>query len=308
MDETLQKRRYHSPQRQQQAELTRRKILDAARRLFATQGYAATTLPAIAREAGVSPPTVTAVFGTKARLLSDLINLMVRGDTESPPLVHRPWWQAMLAEPDPQRQLTLHATNVRHIHERSADVAEIVRGAATADPEIAAMLHQLADGRLRDARMVAQSLAEKQALAPKVTVERAADLLWALCSHDLYRMLVVEQHWPPQDYEQLAGWVAHPLCLRSPWYQLITRQRFTSRSLSAPSASVYRCWRFSTLFALYSQVLFAGVRSCSPSWLSVWLSRTTNITFALGHSYQYISGYRCWKIRTLVASIVRLCS
>ena len=137
---------------------------------------------------------------------------MVRGDAESPPLAERPWWQAMLAEPDPRRQLTLHATNVRRIHERSADVAEIVRGAATADPEIASMLRELAEGRLRDARMVAQSLAEKQALAGMCPVERAADLLWALCSHDLYRMLVVEQHWPPEDYEQwLASSLIHSL-------------------------------------------------------------------------------------------------
>jgi hypothetical protein len=56
--------------------------------------------------------------------------------------------------------------------------------------------------------MVAQSLDKKQALAAEVTVERAADLLWALCSHDLYRMLVVEQHWPPEDYER---WLASSL-------------------------------------------------------------------------------------------------
>lgn len=212
MDDTLRKRPYHSPQRQLQAELTRRRLLEAARRLFAAQGYAATTLPAIAREAEVSPPTVTAVFGTKARLLSALINLMVRGDAESPPLTQRPWWQAMLSEPDPRRQLTLHATNVRQIHERSADVAEIVRGAATADPEIAAMLQELAGGRLTDARTVAQTLATKRALAAGVTVERATDLLWALCSHDLYRMLVVEQHWPPEDYERwLASSLIHSL-------------------------------------------------------------------------------------------------
>ena len=219
MDETLKKRRYHSPQRQQQAQLTRRKLLDAARRLFSAQGYAATTLPAIAREAEVSPPTVTAVFGTKARLLSDLVSLMVRGDAEPSPLAERPWWQAMLSEPDPRAQLTLHATNVRHIHERSADVAEIVRGAASADPEIASMLRQLAVGRLTDARMVAESLDEKHALASDVSVDRAADLLWALCSHDLYRMLVVEQHWPPEDYEH---WLALSL-IHSVLDQRVTR-------------------------------------------------------------------------------------
>ena len=212
MEETRPKRRYHSPQRQQQAEDTRRKVLDAARRLFAAQGYAATTLPHIAREAGVSQPTITAVFGTKAQLLSQLIQLAVRGDAESPPLTERPWWQAMLSEPDPRQQLALHAANVRRIHERSADVAEIVRGAAAADPEIASMLRELAEGRLRDAQLVAQSLDEKQALAGTVGREQAADLLWSLCSHDLYRMLVVERHWPPEQYEQwLASSLIHSL-------------------------------------------------------------------------------------------------
>lgn len=212
MDEPLHKRRYHSPQRQQQAQLTRSKLLEAARRLFAAQGYVATTLPAIARAANVSPPTVTAVFGTKAGLLTELINLRVRGDAEAPPLAERSWWQAMLSEPDPRRQLVLHATNIRHIHERSADVAEIVRGAATAAPEIAAVLRQLASARLMDAQMVARSLDEKRALAADVTVERAADLLWALCSHDLYRMLVIAQHWPPEDYERwLASSLIHAL-------------------------------------------------------------------------------------------------
>lgn len=212
MDDTQRKRRYHSPQRQRQAQLTRSKLLDAARRLFAAHGYAATTLPAIAREAEVSPPTITAVFGTKAQLLRELIQFTVWGDAEPPPLTRRPWWQAMLSEPHPQQQLILHATNVRRIHERSADIAEIVRGAATADPEIASILRQLADGRLADAQMVAQSLEEKQALAANVTVKQAADLLWALCSHDLYRMLVVEQHWPPHLYEQwLASSLIHAL-------------------------------------------------------------------------------------------------
>jgi TetR/AcrR family transcriptional regulator, regulator of autoinduction and epiphytic fitness len=212
MSASEKKRPYHSPQRQQQAQLTRRKLLVAARRLFAMQGYAATTLPAIAREAGVSAPTVTAVFGTKAGLLDALINLEVRGDAESPPLTERAWWQAMLSEPDPRRQLALHAVNVRHIHQRSADVAEIVRGAATADPEIAALLRQRADGRLDDARMVAQSLYDKGALAPGVTLQWATDVLWAMSSHDTYWMLVRERGWPAEEYERwLASSLIHSL-------------------------------------------------------------------------------------------------
>jgi AcrR family transcriptional regulator len=211
-DGTSARRRYHSPQRQLQAELTRRKLLDAARRLFAVNGYAATTLPAVAREAGVSAPTITAIFGTKAGLLTALVQLVVGGDEEPAPLVERPWWQAMLAEPDARRQLAVFAANGRQIHERSADVAAIMQGAATADPEIAAMLRQLAEGRLRDAQTVAASLAKKGALASEVSVEEAADIIWALGSHDLYRMFVIERGWVPLQYEQwLAASLMHAL-------------------------------------------------------------------------------------------------
>jgi AcrR family transcriptional regulator len=211
-DEAPAKRRYHSPQRQLQAEWTRHKLLEAARRLFAVNGYAATPLPAIAREAGVSAPTITAIFGTKVGLLTALVQLVVGGDEEPVPLVERPWWQAMLAEPDARRLLAVFAAHGRQIHERSADVAEIMQGAATADPEIAAMLRQLAEGRFRDAKTVATALAEKGALASEVTVEQAADIIWALGSHDLYRMFVIDRGWLSQQYEQwLAASLIHDL-------------------------------------------------------------------------------------------------
>jgi len=188
--------------------LTRNQIVEAARRLFATRGYAATTLPAIAREAGVSAPTVTAVFGTKAALLEALINLGVRGDAAPAPLVERPWWREMLEEADPRRQLRLHAANVRRIQESSADIAEIVRGAATADPEIAAVLKQRHRQRFEDTQLVAQSLGRKRALAPGVTVAKAGDLVWALSGAEVYRMLVVERGWSPDEYEE---WLAAAL-------------------------------------------------------------------------------------------------
>lgn len=205
MAESETKRRYHSPQRQEQAQLTRRKILETARHLFAERGYAATTLSAIAREAGVAMPTVTAVFGTKPRLVEALINLVVRGDVGSAPMVQRSWWQEMLEEPDPRRQLRLQASISRRIQERSADLHQIMRGAATADPEIAAMLRQRHGGRLEDLRMVADSLVAKGALAPHVTADEAADMLWALCSPEMYQLLVTERGWTPDRYEKWLG-------------------------------------------------------------------------------------------------------
>ncbi len=216
MNESEKRRRYHSPRRQQQAEATRREILEAAHRLFADRGYVATTLPAIAQEAGVSAPTVTAAFGTKLAILDALIRVEVRGDEAPTPLAARPYWQEMLREPDPVGQLRLCATNLRHIHEKTTDFFEIVRGAATAEPEIAALRRSLSSQRFEDKHLLAQSLGSKQALRPNLTVVQATDLLWTIGSADVYQMLVVDRGWVPKQYEEwLASALVHSLLGRN---------------------------------------------------------------------------------------------
>jgi AcrR family transcriptional regulator len=202
------KRTYRSPRRQRQAQATRRTILEAANRLFLEHGYAATTLTMCAHAAGVSLPTVTSIFGTKLGLLDAVIKLGVREiDTEAP-LAERPVWRDMLAELDPAEQLRKFAAIGRQIHERTTDIAEIVRGAATADPDIAALRRKMTASRLQDNRLVAESLARKNALGAGWTAERAADVFWVLGSSDLYRMLVVDRNWSPDQYER---WLASAL-------------------------------------------------------------------------------------------------
>jgi AcrR family transcriptional regulator len=225
MSETPPKRTYHSPHRQAQAAATRQRILAAAERLFVEHGFPATTLAAIAREARVALPTVTAAFGTKLALLNALIATTVRGDEAPIPLPDRDWWRAALDEPDPQQLCRHVAANARRIHERTTDIFEIVRGAAAADPEMARLRRELAVGRLRDCRLVADALTSRGALRPDVTVEQAADLIWTFGSAELYRMLVAERGWSPGQYEQwlattliesvLAAWVSvDPMSLR----------------------------------------------------------------------------------------------
>ena len=198
-------RPYNSLRRREQAEATRQKIIEAARRLFVAHGYVATTLPVIAQEAGVSMPTITAVFGTKYALLEALITTTVRGDNAPAPLTDRSWWQEMLREGNAVQQLTLYGENIGNIHERTTDIFEIVRGAATADADLAALQRSLTTARLADVSMVAQSLAEKDALRRDITVERATDILWALGSADIYRMLVVDRGWSSTEYRAWLG-------------------------------------------------------------------------------------------------------
>jgi AcrR family transcriptional regulator len=202
MDQSAKKRSYNSPRRQEQARETRQRILEAAQRLFLSEGYVAATLPAVAREAGVSPATITVAFGTKLALLNALVRSEVRGDEEPAPISERSWWLEMLAEPDPVQQLALFAAIARRIHGRTTDIAEIVRGAAVVDPELAALRQALGESRLQDSHEVVESLARKQALAPGITIGRATDLLWTLGSSEIYRTLVVVRGWPPEQYEQ----------------------------------------------------------------------------------------------------------
>jgi AcrR family transcriptional regulator len=213
MEDTTQsnegKRPYHSRVRQRQAEDTHRRILAAARSLFASRGYAATTLEDIAEVAEVSPKTLGAVFGSKRALLAEVIN---------PDAFSAHVWQLieeLRATQDPSRQLALVAQITRQAYEPLVNELELLRTAGALAPELAE-LGNLVEARRREnqARLIA-SLHEQGLLRPGLSLEEAADTLWALTSYDLYRMLVVEQRWEPQRYET---WLAQLLIqqLRQP--------------------------------------------------------------------------------------------
>src|SRR5690349_10624784 len=102
-------RRYDSARRREQAGATRRSILEAAQRLFERDGYAATTIAAIAAEASVSQKTVYLAFESKSGLLRAVWHLLLRGDTGDAPMAARPLYAELLAEPDPARQLAMLA-------------------------------------------------------------------------------------------------------------------------------------------------------------------------------------------------------
>jgi AcrR family transcriptional regulator len=193
--------RYESPRRQEQARETRRRLLDAAYRLFAEKGYAGTSIPDIAGEAGVAVPTVYWAFRSKRGLLMELISTRAVGDEEQTPLAQRSWWREMLDEPDPRLQLELLAAISRQAHERAAGAFEILRGAAASDPEIAAVYREGSKRRYEDSALVAHSLAARGALRPGITEEQAADLLWTMSASEWYRMLVVELGWTAEQYE-----------------------------------------------------------------------------------------------------------
>jgi AcrR family transcriptional regulator len=202
-------RRYESPRRREQAAATRLEVLAAAERLFLRDGYAATTMAAIAKEARVALKTVYIAYDTKGGLLRALWNHRLRGDDEIPSMARHPMYLDVLAEPDPARKLRLNARNSRLGKLRIAPLAEVIRGAAPADPEIAALWGRINTEYRANQEAVVRSLAEAGALRAGLDVERATDILWTLNHPGTWQLLVVQRGWSPEDYER---WSAEAAC------------------------------------------------------------------------------------------------
>ena len=133
------KRRYDSSRRRAQAAATRHDILEAAQRLFEQRGYGATTMEAIATEAGVSLKTVYVAFKTKSGLLRALWNHLLRAGHDEVPVAEQKWYREVVEEPYPERQLRLAARNSRVVKVRIAELLEVIRSAAPIDPDISAL-------------------------------------------------------------------------------------------------------------------------------------------------------------------------
>ena len=204
------RRRYNSTRRQAQAAQTRQDILDAAHQLFLERGYAGATLAAIAQTAGVVVETIYRAYGSKAELFKAVVRAAVAGGAARAqvPVEQRPAIAAMIAEPDPHRQLQLYAATQPGIHARAGPLLRVLIGAAAADPELAELWTQLEDERLAGMGRFAQLLADRGALRPGLSAEEARDLLWTLNSLDVHDRLVLQRGWSPDRYRD---WLAAAL-------------------------------------------------------------------------------------------------
>jgi TetR/AcrR family transcriptional regulator, regulator of autoinduction and epiphytic fitness len=189
------KRRYESAHRQEQARLTRRAILDAAATLFVNPGYAATALTAVAAEAGVAVQTVYKIFGSKKALLSALVDVTVAGDDDPVALPDRRFVEEIRQLPDARDKLARYAVHLTEAHERQASVMIALAGAATADPDAAAIWRKNLTERRQGMAMFAAELAATGQLRTDQTADSAADVLWLAMDVRNYDWLVRERGW-----------------------------------------------------------------------------------------------------------------
>jgi AcrR family transcriptional regulator len=196
------KRRYNSTRRQTQAKETRRQIIEAARKLFSFQGYSGATIDSIAQEADVSPETIFAVFGNKRTILTSLIEVSVGGDNLPIPLLQRSGPQAVLQENDPVHLLNLFARDISEILVRVAPIFEITRVAAKTEPEIADLLKNMLDQRLKNLGAVSRRLADLGSLGEGLDETQATNFIWILTSPEVFSLLLRDRGWTKEHYIQ----------------------------------------------------------------------------------------------------------
>lgn len=186
--------------REERAALTRTRIAQAGRRLFASRGYGATTLAAVAEEAGVAVQTVYAVYGSKAEILRTL-----RDDLLNEPHAGAAFGQAVV-ERDAGRKLVLLAHSIRLRWEYGHDIVTIHEVAGATDPKVRKDVEEVLSVRRLGLARVARSI--RSDLAAGLTVARAAALLDALTLPSVYAELVAVHRWMPDRFE---SWLAATL-------------------------------------------------------------------------------------------------
>ena len=132
----IRKRRYQSLVRQRQAEDTRRRIVEATRRLLQSEGYAGMTIEAIAQRAEVSAQSVYAIFKSKTGILIALLDQSTFG-----PDYEEVVRQARKAV-DPETRLRLAAGVARQIRGAQSAAFDLMRGAGVVAPELARLEQQ----------------------------------------------------------------------------------------------------------------------------------------------------------------------
>ncbi len=193
MAQVKRKRRYDSSGRQAQARRSREAILDAAQRQFLDNGYAATTIAGIAREAGVSVETVYKAFGGKSGLVRAIYERGLSGQGPVPAFQRSDRMREH--ETDPRTIMRNWGVLASEVSSVVTPIRLLMRSAAATDPEMAALVDRTDEERLERSRHHVRFLAERGYLRKGVTMAEASDVLWVCNSVEIYDLLVLKRGW-----------------------------------------------------------------------------------------------------------------
>lgn len=198
----IKKRPYCCVSRNAQAMQTKSRILIAAKNLFESEGFEHVTIEKIAQAAAVSTPTIYSLFQSKRGVLRALMDEVLPQDQ----------FEALVKSSNqaksPKIRLQFSAKIARQMYDAERAQMEIFRGAAVLAPEFKELEKEREMRRYKRQEVTIKAIAEEQSLGRGLNITKARDILWAFTGRDLYRMLVVEQGWTSDEYEE---WLAQML-------------------------------------------------------------------------------------------------
>jgi AcrR family transcriptional regulator len=191
-------RRYRSSLRDEQAQQTRKRIRESARRLFADQGFASTTVAQIAKEAGVSQPTVYAAYESKAGIVLAMLDDMQESVDVGPRI------KATMEGSDARQQLRMWLA--AHVDLFNAG-ADILRAAmqASESPEVRTLVERGDAARRAVIEGLVGQWDARGVLRDGLSPADAADRLWLLTTVEGFLNATDRLGWKTYDYERWVG-------------------------------------------------------------------------------------------------------
>jgi len=192
------RRRYDATRRRRQAQLTRQAVVDVARQLLLTRGYAGTTIAAIAGEADVSVEMIYKAFGGKPGLVRAIWERALAG--AGPISAYRRSDTMRLHETDARAVIRQWGTFTTEVAPRVAPILLLIRTAAAIDPDMAALHAEVIQEQLMRMEHNARYLFERGDLRPDLSLAQARDVMLVYSSPEVYDLLVLRQGWPLERY------------------------------------------------------------------------------------------------------------
>ncbi|SCA63440.1 Uncharacterized protein SCG7086_AR_00150 [Chlamydiales bacterium SCGC AG-110-P3] len=196
------KRSYKSSVRDEQAALTKSRILTSAKNLFQSKGFEGVTIGELAQSAEVSSPTVYSLFKSKRGVLLALM------DEALSPTVFEALVKEVQQEKTAAGRLRIAAKMTRLIYDAEQKQLGFLTGASVLGPEFQKIENEQEERRYRRQEETVNTMVQEGLLAEGVTVLQARDILWAFTGRNMYRLFVVVRGWSSDKYET---WLAEIL-------------------------------------------------------------------------------------------------
>ncbi|MDJ0314846.1 TetR/AcrR family transcriptional regulator [Arthrobacter sp. H35-D1] len=173
---------------------TRELIVATAGELFLANGYTATSIEAIATQAGVAIQTIYNSVGNKPALLSAVLDAAVAGP-HSPSTVLEFMRERVALATDVPGVVGVLADWFAEGMPRSHAVFTAISQAAAVDPAVAALRGSRAVQRLSNYRQAAAAIRQRGGLANGMSDDDAAAVIFTLGHPDSYATLVANFGW-----------------------------------------------------------------------------------------------------------------